>query len=572
MKLDKLTTMLFIAVILQVLAQETISTGDVHCGEVPVVKFGSVSHGVSNVGSRRLINCRGFTKLQGNNTIECQSNGQWSQPGQCKVITCDAPVIANAITSSGTNEFGHRAMFSCHHGFKLVGSNQIECKRDSTWDIQGSCVSFCGALPEIENGKYKIEGLSAELACNDGFQVQGNTTSSCNVELKQWTAVGKCAKAIPGFTNYTQSFINTCGPVPVVKNGSVSVSEGEGFLVGMIKCEPDFEVVGDRVFFCLPTGTMTQPGSCQIPIIDKASSKNKTNVSGKARFAHVEHLPFWDILPIKQCDEFPPVPNGKVSPGHRENGAVRTITCDPGYHLVGPNETVCQKSQLWSEIGKCILHVCDAPQIPNAFVPNIPNLGHIGSTVFFTCEFRYSLEGSNKITCKSDGNWMVNGSCQPTCGEEPTLPHATVVLSIDELRREIKCDPTFTLQGEPEVVCESGKWHYKGKCSQTCKNIPTIANGQTALVDIRDESVRKITCNAGFTFQGGNAKMKCDQGDSWNYSGRCILKCLEPIFSTPNFIKSKHPHLSAIGVESVGEMWIRNETIVAEIVNKLEGN
>ena len=425
-----------ITFILQLLVQEAIATGDIHCGQVPVVKFGSFSHGASNVGSRRSIICRAFTNLQGNSAIECQSSGKWSQPGQCKIITCEAPVIANAIVSSGTNEFGHRALFLCHHGFKLVGSNQIECKRDSTWDIQGSCVSFCGNPPDVANGKYKIQGLSAALSCKEGFQVEGNTTVTCNVELKQWTAVGKCAKTKSGPANYTQSFVDTCGPVPVIKNGSVSVSEGEGFLVGMIRCQPDFEVVGDRLFFCMPTGTMTQPGSCQIPAIEK-------------------------------CGIVPEIENGLVLPGDNKIGRRRTISCNSRLHLSGTKIIECQKDGHWSEPGKCIEKTCPKPEIENGEVEN--ETREIGKLVYFSCHKGYKLHGVGEMIC-SDSNWHIYGSCKHACGEIPQVPNGSLKLS-NSITADIVCDSGFKIRGMPSISCDENLavWTNPGQCIKATK-------------------------------------------------------------------------------------------------------
>ena len=402
------------------------------CGELPTIDFGSIAHGTSTVGSRRLITCKAFTRIEGSSTIECLPNGQWSQPGQCKVITCETPTIENAIVSSGTNEFGHRALFLCHRGFKLVGSNQIECKRDSTWDIQGSCVSFCGDTPEVSNGKYKIQGLSAELTCDEGFQVQGKSVASCNVETKQWMVMGKCVQKNSSIVNYTQSFIDTCGPVPVIKNGAVIVSEGEYFLFGMIKCEPNFEIVGDRLFFCLPTGAMTQPGSCQIPAIEK-------------------------------CGLIPEIENGLVSPGDYKIGSRRTISCNSRLHLSGNKIIECQKDGHWSEPGKCIEKTCPKPEIENGELEN--ETREIGKLVHFSCQKGYKLHGAGEMIC-SDSVWHTFGSCKHACGEMPKVPNGSLKVSKFLVIAEIICDYGYLIVGNFLTTCNvnSGVWSPPGKC------------------------------------------------------------------------------------------------------------
>ena len=413
------------------LTQKVISTSDKHCGEVPKVEFGSFSHGASNVGSRLSLTCKAFTKLQGNSTIECQSNGQWSQPGQCKIIKCEAPVIANAIVSSGTSEFGHRAMFMCHHHFKLFGVNLIECKRDSTWDVQGSCVSICGT-PDVSNGTYKIQGLSGELECNEGFEAEGNTTALCSVESKQWTSLGECVQKKVNNLNFTQRFIEMCGSLPKIKNGTVIVSEVDDYLLGMIKCEPNFEVVGDRLFFCLSTGTMTQPGSCQIPVIEK-------------------------------CGMVPEIDDGLVSPGDYKIGSRRTISCNNSLYLSG-NETIeCQNDGQWTEPGKCIEKKCPKPKIENGKVKN--ETQEMGKLVHFSCLKGYKLDGIGEMIC-SDFKWHIYGSCKHICGEFPELSNGSFKMSTLSLTAEVICDTGFKLKGISSVLCDEnlGVWSYPGKC------------------------------------------------------------------------------------------------------------
>ncbi|CAH3158319.1 unnamed protein product [Pocillopora meandrina] len=121
---------------------------------------------------------------------------------------------------------------------------------------------------------------------------------------------------------------------------------------------------------------------------------------------------------------------GSVSNGHKRGsrywtGESVSFTCDPQYHLVGPNKRTCLPSGNWSEIQPECRRIC--PPLKN------PKYGLIyggefweGKQVSFTCRSGFGLIGPLERRCLMNGSWT--GS-QPECNAVSALWKASTIIA-----------------------------------------------------------------------------------------------------------------------------------------------
>ena len=111
------------------------------------------------------------------------------------------------------------------------------------------------------------------------------------------------------------------------------------------------------------------------------------------------------------CPSVPNVSNGMVLSGSSVSGDRRQIICSTGVILVGPSSITCSTTNgQWSTPGRCDQIRCSSfPFVQsNAVVSSGSNSP--GSSRQVSCRSGYTLKGSNRIFCQSDGTWT-----QPTC-------------------------------------------------------------------------------------------------------------------------------------------------------------
>uniref|UniRef100_A0A670IA63 Sushi domain-containing protein n=1 Tax=Podarcis muralis TaxID=64176 RepID=A0A670IA63_PODMU len=153
--------------------------------DVPHGKHSGRSMNDFSYGTAVSYTCDKGHPLVGNATIYCTTkdglNGIWSGPDKgtdalseglffyfvlcsCMFIKhiffsvahCPAPQIENGRIVTGysvTYTYNQRVTLDCNAGHKIVGSREIHCQVDGTWDPP---------LPHCEQGKYHFEALSYE--------------------------------------------------------------------------------------------------------------------------------------------------------------------------------------------------------------------------------------------------------------------------------------------------------------------------------------------------------------------------------------------------------------------------
>ncbi|XP_062853890.1 beta-2-glycoprotein 1-like [Trichomycterus rosablanca] len=117
-------------------------------------------------GSGGTYHCLPPMVLVGNKRAICQADGKWTEPPECKLVTCPPPVpIDNGFLSFAENrEHGYRekVRYGCMETYILDGSLEVECADTGLWDTLPTCRAPCKVDIErgrvvYKNRKYWIE-------------------------------------------------------------------------------------------------------------------------------------------------------------------------------------------------------------------------------------------------------------------------------------------------------------------------------------------------------------------------------------------------------------------------------
>ncbi|XP_040307543.1 P-selectin isoform X10 [Herpailurus yagouaroundi] len=205
--------------------------------------------------------CADGFRLKGADMAQCTDLGRWTAPAPvCEAIKCPelfAPEQGSLACSDTRREFsvGYTCHFSCNKGFKLEGSNDVECTASGKWTAppptcKAGVVSAplsevrCPALITLEQGTVSCRhGLgtfgpntTCYFGCHAGFTLTGGRALRCRPS-GQWTAGAPKCRAVkcselrvsePGTMNCSNpwgnfSYGSTCSfrcPEGQVLNGS----------------------------------------------------------------------------------------------------------------------------------------------------------------------------------------------------------------------------------------------------------------------------------------------------------------------------------------------------------------
>ncbi|XP_060545538.1 complement receptor type 1 [Pantherophis guttatus] len=454
--------------------------------------------------------------LIGNASITCTSkdgiNGEWSGRAYCGVAWCQSPQIKNGKIVAGvssTYKYNQKVSFECIGGHEMVGSREIHCQVDGTWDPpMPVCeqVVQCPPPPDIQNGIRSNQetgvfpsGIFVKYTCNPGYALIGEATLRC-------TNAGRWSSPAPNcegtFCDHNISFYKLLkdGAMPAtpnIQNGTRSNQETTVFPSGMLvtyTCNPGYALIGEATIQCIDNGMWSSPapncegGSCGIPI----------------------RLDFADLTDAYQKMNSFPV------------GSLVQYKCNPGYfkHPRVNASSICIRNQVWSEVPEfCISEFCFSVLknrwkysrffecVVNVFIkkscghPGEPENGRLivsgdflfGSTLSYTCEEGYKLIGQSSRKCALNGKrvkWSGNlPECQPIlCSSPPNIPHGKHTGQILKdffygTTVTYMCDKGYPLIGNASITCTSkdginGEWSGRAYCGVARCQSPQIKNGK----------------------------------------------------------------------------------------------
>ncbi|NXS85431.1 CFAH factor, partial [Erpornis zantholeuca] len=181
---------------------------DVSCGaapEIPNAHIASTPRQRYLPGARVHYQCESNFQMTGGNYVVC-SNGQWSQPPDCRDVTCQPPpeIAGGGIDGVKKPRYspGESAKYQCWQNFKMTGPSTVVCQ-NGTWTELPTCKGRggrCGMPPTIQNGDLLVfasqeyqPGATVEYKCPDFYVLKGSPTITCL--NGQWTPPPVCLVA-----------------------------------------------------------------------------------------------------------------------------------------------------------------------------------------------------------------------------------------------------------------------------------------------------------------------------------------------------------------------------------------
>ncbi|XP_030316730.1 LOW QUALITY PROTEIN: seizure 6-like protein [Calypte anna] len=181
------------------------------------------------------------------------------------------------------------------------------------------------------------------------------------------------------------------------------------------------------------------------------------------------------------CSDLPEIQNGWKTTSHTElvRGAKITYQCDPGYDIVGSDTLTCQWDLSWSSdppFCEKIMYCTDPGEVEHSTRLISDPVLLVGTTIQYTCNPGFVLEGSSLLTCYSrETGTPIWTSRLPHCVSEeslacdnPGLPENGYQILYKRLylpgeSLTFMCYEGFELMGEVTIKCILGQpSHWSG--------------------------------------------------------------------------------------------------------------
>eukprot|EP00073_Rattus_norvegicus_P029919 XP_006250538.1 PREDICTED: complement receptor type 2 isoform X3 [Rattus norvegicus] len=521
-------------------------------------------------------------------TITCLESSKWSDAQQfCKRCLPPQNILHGDYNEKDKEFFsvGQKVSYSCEPGYTLIGTNLVECTPLGAWSpsVPTCEVKSCDAIPnQLLNGRVLLPhnlqlGAEVSFVCDLGFQLKGKSSSQCVPEGETviWNNKFPVCEQL------------SCDPPPEVNNTrrlyySLPVLPGT---VVRYTCLPGYRLIGEKAIFCISKDQVTATWDKATPICEpwnKMSACSKPIVPGgiinpgsRPPFKHGDSVTvtckanftmkgsktvwcrankMWGPTPLPvcesdfplECPSLPTIHNGHHTGQHVEKfvaGLSVTYSCEPGYLLVGKKTIKCLSSGAWDDvIPTCKEAKCERPEkLPNGQVKEPPSL-RVGTTVYFSCNEGYELQGQPSSKCvivEQKAVWTK----KPVCKEILCPPPPPVLNGRHSGRFSgnvpygnnvtYMCDPSpekgvnFTLIGEKTIYCtnsseKTGIWsgpapYCKLSISEAQCLRPQINRGQ--ILSILKESYSyndtvAFSCEPGFTLKG-SGRIRCSAQGTW---------------------------------------------------------
>uniref|UniRef100_A0A3B1JPG8 Sushi, von Willebrand factor type A, EGF and pentraxin domain-containing protein 1 n=1 Tax=Astyanax mexicanus TaxID=7994 RepID=A0A3B1JPG8_ASTMX len=257
---------------------------------------------------------------------------------------------------------------SCNVGFQL----SIKCEASGRWSAPPKCtVIKCPELMIPQSSKsrnWRRFNTTVKITCHDGFQLKGSENITCAANGSWAPAVPTCvSRSCDRFPHY---------PSAQPREEYLSMREFESGATVRFTCAYGYRSIG---------------GSSSI------------------RCENGRWTPLQMRCEIVYCPMPPEVPGAEMSEHIEEPVRFRhsvSYRCLSGF-LIGARDIYCRENGTWSAPPpQCREISCPIPSVPfgsraSGFRPRY----YPQHTVRITCNPGYKIQGSEWITCGTNGNW-----------------------------------------------------------------------------------------------------------------------------------------------------------------------
>ncbi|KAM4053591.1 seizure 6-like protein isoform 1-T3 [Anomaloglossus baeobatrachus] len=186
-------------------------------------------------------------------------------------------------------------------------------------------------------------------------------------------------------------------------------------------------------------------------------------------------LNYIEVSRNDSCSDLPEIQNGWKTTSHTDlvRGAKITYQCDPGYDIVGRETLTCQWDLSWSSdppFCEKIMYCTDPGEVEHSTRLISDPVLLVGTTIQYTCNTGFVLEGSSLLTCYSrETGTPIWTSRIPHCVSEeslacdnPGLPENGYQILYKRLylpgeSLTFMCYEGFELMGEVTIKCILGQ-------------------------------------------------------------------------------------------------------------------
>ncbi|CAH1776940.1 unnamed protein product [Owenia fusiformis] len=512
-------------------------------------------------GSNVSMSCDEAYYLNGDSTLQCNADGQWSNISECVAIDCfNIPSVDNSVFLNPSNNtlYGSVVNYTCDIGYFMTGNDSITCMNNGSWSSPPECtIHDCGEMPNISNGigrlthktllnmttvnNTHLDTLNKTItqmphihditkaalidALNGSMDpriAMENTTHGPNMTITEFQNDDdvNANKTTSNDTNVDGSMMNNdtdirnVSNVHLITSNDVRHNPGETLYsttylsMGEYTCDDGFNMYGDPKTICLADGTWSQAPVCS----------------------------------LYDCGDLPVVHNANVAVNldSTNDKIIATFTCVTGYFLVGNESIECEAGSSWTtDTPKCEIVNCGMPRKVARAVREVTDITY-GSMVKYTCEKGNILHGSSTAECKEDGSWSPYPECSLVdCGPLPRVQNA-----IGHLRGTTTtygrsayytCAWGHRAYGDTNIHCQAdGLWSFPCVCSPLdCGDIPLVLNSSAA-VRLSQSIALQINyqCDPGYKLIG-HPQVTCMQIEEWSAIPSCNLITTTPLPTSP---------------------------------------
>lgn len=223
-----------------------------------------------------------------------------------------------------------------------------------------------------------------------------------------------------------------------------------------------------------------------------------------------------------------------------EPGEEVVLACAPGYTRSGGSRVIiCTKDGEWGKVTlKCAPKSCPPPENPLHGTAVFTDIVY-KSTVNYTCDEGYILNGTTNSTCMHDGKWSYPPPvCEPvTCGLAPIPNYAKIIYDKKPegnivtfgFSGRYECFPPLALFGNERASCAAdGSWTEPPKCEAVICPVPArIPHGFITFAVMREHGYKervKYGCDQNYVMDGA-PEIECEKTGQWSPKPACRAPC-----------------------------------------------
>ncbi|XP_052776199.1 sushi, von Willebrand factor type A, EGF and pentraxin domain-containing protein 1-like isoform X1 [Mya arenaria] len=542
----------------------------IHCSIPPVVTNGFYSETSFFFQETVTYQCDKGFQLEGQETLTCLSNKQWSHPAPvCEEIKCPSPPrVENAVYNNAENlelfSIGYRVRYLCDSGYEISLNSlnpigEIECLNTGFWEANlPECIKrSCEQPPTIDNAIPAFESVTylsvVTYNCGEGYEIMGNDTIRCD-------ASGSWSEPTP------ECRAMECTVSELFRNGRADFKDLKLGSVIRYMCNEGYELKGLEVRRCMSnlswSGAEPEciPVDCGNPeLIENGETLfestvfqssvtyrcnkgynlvGQSTVLCNANKKWSEAMPTCDIVHCDRPSRI--ISNGRMIGDDFSYGATISYDCDVGYYIDGvSNERICQENGQWDRT----IIVCAAVECPRLSIRNGQTSGFqtgYGTTLTISCKNGYRLVGPATRTCNKDGTW---GSGQTECAKyrcprfDPPINGEVLVEANSHAM--FVCLEGYSLNGVNESTCQDNDtWSSQAPTCDPVEcpdvTIAPFSNGRMIYESLTYTSVIQFECDRGY-FLAGRRDIECYKDGTWSANiPRCEISTCYPPYVAPH--------------------------------------